>query len=182
MKKLLLFTVVIISLVCSAVSSAYFVIKLHNGKEVVTDWYWMEGDQIRFYYHGGVAGFRKDLVEDIEEIEDSEMNVIDIQDRKDTSIKADDKREVGAKPAPGKGIKNREYYLKIKSLLEKAKREAFERYRTAKKVNDRESIRAAFRKASEIAAKLERLKKEVKAANKGILPDWWRTGVAEKPR
>ena len=48
------------------------VIHLKDGREFATDRYYEEGDQIKFKRYGGVIGIQKDLVREIEEIEDVE--------------------------------------------------------------------------------------------------------------
>ncbi|MDZ7696960.1 MAG: hypothetical protein U5R49_08595 [Deltaproteobacteria bacterium] len=45
-------------------------IHLKDGREFVTDRYWLEGGQIKFKRFGGVIGIQKELVREIEEVED----------------------------------------------------------------------------------------------------------------
>ena len=49
-----------------------YIIHLKDGREFATDRYYEEGDQIKFKRYGGVIGIQKDLVREIEEIEDVE--------------------------------------------------------------------------------------------------------------
>ena len=70
MKTILTAIVVAVFVVFSSLCFASYVIHLKSGHSFQTDRYWEEGGEIKFKRYGGVVGVRKDLVQDIEEIED----------------------------------------------------------------------------------------------------------------
>lgn len=45
-----------------------YIIHLENGQEFVTNQYWEEDDQVKFFRYGGEVGVAQDLVKEIEEI------------------------------------------------------------------------------------------------------------------
>ena len=70
MKKLLTAIAVAVFVICPSVSFASYIIHLKSGHSFQTELYWEEGGEIKFKRYGGVIGIRKELVKDIEEIED----------------------------------------------------------------------------------------------------------------
>jgi len=69
MKKLLTAIATAVFVVFASLCFASYVIHLKSGQVFQTDRYWEEGKEIKFYRYGGVVGFRKDLVKEIEEVE-----------------------------------------------------------------------------------------------------------------
>ena len=72
MKKILTFIAAAVFVVYPSLSFSSYIIHLKDGREFATDRYYEEGDQIKFKRYGGLIGIRKDLVKEIEEIEDVE--------------------------------------------------------------------------------------------------------------
>ena len=70
MKKLLTAVAVALFVICPLVSFASYIIHLKSGHSFQTELYWEEGGEIKFKRYGGVIGIRKELVKEIEEIED----------------------------------------------------------------------------------------------------------------
>jgi hypothetical protein len=70
LKKLLTLIAAAVFIVYPSICFASYVIHLKDGREVVTDRYWEEGDQIKFKQYGGIMGIQKDQVKEIEEKED----------------------------------------------------------------------------------------------------------------
>ena len=72
MKKLLTGIAMAVFVIYPCISFASYVIHLKDGREFATEQYSEEGDQIKFKKYGGVIGIQKDLVREIEVIEDVE--------------------------------------------------------------------------------------------------------------
>ena len=72
MKKILTFIAAAVFVVYPCVCFSSYIIHLKDGREFATDRYYEEGDQIKFKRYGGIIGIQKDLVREIEEIEDVE--------------------------------------------------------------------------------------------------------------
>lgn len=58
--------IILLLFLIPAVSNASYLILLKNGGELVTPLYWVEGNQIKFYYLNGIVGVGKDFVSRIE--------------------------------------------------------------------------------------------------------------------
>ena len=72
MKKLLTAIAAAVFLIYPCVVFSSYIIHLKDGREFVTEQYYEEGDQIKFKRYGGVIGIQKDLVREIEVIEEAE--------------------------------------------------------------------------------------------------------------
>jgi hypothetical protein len=70
MKTTLTAIMITVFLLTPALCFSAYRIHLKNGREFVTDRYWEEGDQIKFERFGGEVGIPKNLVSEIEEVED----------------------------------------------------------------------------------------------------------------
>jgi len=70
MKKILTFIAVAVFIIYPSICFASYIIHLKDGREFATDRYYEEGNQIKFKRYGGVIGIRKDLVREIEVVED----------------------------------------------------------------------------------------------------------------
>ncbi|MDO9567536.1 MAG: hypothetical protein Q7J15_12475 [Candidatus Desulfaltia sp.] len=67
MKKFILIIVTITFFIYPSICLSSYLIELKNGSTFITNHYWKEGRQIRFYYRGGVVGISKNLIRKIEE-------------------------------------------------------------------------------------------------------------------
>jgi len=67
MKNYILLITVILFLVCPSVCFSSYLIELKNGSQFITDQYWEEESQIKFYYSDGVVGISKNLIRKIEQ-------------------------------------------------------------------------------------------------------------------
>jgi len=70
MKKLLIVIAAAILLIYPSICFASYIIHLKDGRELVTDRYWEEGDQIKFNRYGGVIGIQKALLSEMELVEE----------------------------------------------------------------------------------------------------------------
>jgi hypothetical protein len=67
MKKFILLIATIAFFICPSICFSSYLIELKNGSTFITDHYWKEGGQIKFYYYGGVVGIEKEFVREIRE-------------------------------------------------------------------------------------------------------------------
>jgi len=148
---------------------ASFVIRLRSGLTFTTDYYWEEGDQVKFTRFGGVVGIPKGLVASIS--------------RKEARIdKEAEKQAQAEKPSPGMEPQEApqaasppemEVYRERKQELERRYQEARERLREAVAKGD-DLLRREMQKELEgLEQRLSALAREVKTKNHGILPKWW---------
>jgi len=66
MKKFILIIITIAFFIYPSVCLSSYLIKLKNGSTFITNHYWKEKGQIRFYYRGGVVGISEKLIRKIE--------------------------------------------------------------------------------------------------------------------
>lgn len=77
MKKYIIIAIIAMAMVLPAQGFANYLIILKNGNELVTKQYWEDGDQIKFYGFGGIAGVGKCNVRKIEQTtQDAEKEMI----------------------------------------------------------------------------------------------------------
>ncbi len=67
MKKFILLIATIAFFICPSICFSSCLIELKNGSTFITNHYWKEGRQIKFYYYGGVVGIEKEFVREIRE-------------------------------------------------------------------------------------------------------------------
>ena len=70
MKKILTAIAAAVFVVYPSLCFASYIIHLKDGREFVTDRYYEEGDQIKFKRYGRVIGIEKDLVREMELVEE----------------------------------------------------------------------------------------------------------------
>ena len=106
---------------------SYYIIHLKDGREIETDKYWEEEDQIKLKQYGGVIGIQKDQVKEIEEAEDVEKRpVLKVKtETPSAEEKADDVKkaevpEVATKAEASENVVVKEEGTGDKSEVEKA--------------------------------------------------------------
>jgi hypothetical protein len=193
MNKFILFTALLIFQPWTLVWAASYQIQLKNGSEIRTSHYWEEGDEIKFYAYGGVAGIQKGLVsrvttsnvpykEDSSSKEDREKN-------RDTSALRDPKLKENARTranntasrADGSGEQSGskgetidfDSYRERKSVLKEKLEEALQRNREAITRQDPKTRESTRQEYLEFSKQIMDLGEELKKKNKGVLPDWW---------
>jgi len=93
MKKALTVFLATVFLFVPALCFSAYVIHLKDGREFTTDRYWEEGDQIKFERFGGEVGIPKNLVSEIEEVED----VLEVEAEKEKRVEEVLKGDEGEK-------------------------------------------------------------------------------------
>jgi hypothetical protein len=96
MKKFILIIVTIVFFICPSICLSSYLIELKNGSTFITNHYWKEGRQIKFYFRGGIVGIEKGLIKGIRESDLPYKEAILEQEAPDTS---DQTPEIGSKKA-----------------------------------------------------------------------------------
>ncbi len=175
MRKSILMIVMFLSFLALAfpvTGDAAYLIRLKNGGEFKTLRYWGEGNQIKFYIYGGVAGIQKDSVRKIEKA--ASENII--------YKKSQSSQKVAETPSETNDLKDKKaeekidisYYKEKKSQLETELKRALDRVREADKNKDSKAREEARDEAKKISAKMYDLTAELIKKNNGKMPEgWW---------
>ncbi|HUV49430.1 MAG TPA: hypothetical protein VMW78_00165 [Anaerolineae bacterium] len=168
--------IIIFFIIWPAVCFSSYLIELKNGSTFITNHYWKEGRQIKFYYRGGIVGIEKNFVRTIkktdieyEEEIDSEKNITDMESKTNgkTGIVT---REEKIKPE----TLDVKYYIKRKIELVAKLDESLEKIREATHNKDQEAKKKARDEMRKISAKIYDITDKVKEINNGKLPEgWW---------
>ena len=96
MKKILPGIIFISLFFCASVCSGAYLIHLKDGREIITNQYSDEGDQIKLHRYGGIIGIPKDQIVKIEETDEI------LEEKKTTAIKATTDKDETATTDKGK--------------------------------------------------------------------------------
>ena len=167
MKRFISIIASITFLIYPSISFASYLIELKNGSTFITNHYWKQKGQIKFYYRGGVVGIPKNFVKAIRK-SDIEETVIQNAAKKPQPQPPRQKTE-----KTDNDLVDIEYYKKEKQRLEQELDETKRRYLSSLEKGDKKTKHAASRDALKINVQIDQLKKELKEKNKGVLPEWW---------
>lgn len=181
MKKFILIIIIIAFFIYPSVCLSSYLIELKNGSTFITNHYWKEGRQIKFYYRGGVVGISKNLVRKIresdlpykEEVVEQKASQTPEITSKEAGKKAGEEVEAAKKIETKSKEIDVEYYQRMNEELWEKYREANETRRQAKTDRNQPQYDQARQKIIEVINKLSELSSELKEKNKGVLPDWW---------
>lgn len=176
MKKFILIIITIAFFIYPSVCFSSYLIELKNGSTFITNHYWKEGQQIKFYYRGGVVGIPKNFVKAIRKSDIAYKEEIDSkQDSVDLKSKIDEKS--GITPTEKKEKYepvDLEYYKEKKLLLEAELNRTLDKLREATKNKDRKAKKKARDEVKKISAKMYELTAELIKKNNGKMPEgWW---------
>ena len=125
MKKFILLIATIAFFICPSICFSSCLIELKNGSTFITNHYWKEERQIKFYYYGGVVGIEKEFVREIRE---SDLPYIvekprpareeNVQAKAEYKPESEQEKETLLPPHPESEIRK----------LKKASKKAWERY------------------------------------------------------
>jgi hypothetical protein len=193
MNKFILFIALLIFQSWTLVWAASYQILLKNGSEIRTSHYWEEGDEIKFYAYGGIAGIQKGLVSrvitsNIPHKEDSSSKE-DLEKSRDPSGLSGPKskgstqtrpsdtanRAVGGGEQSGSKDETVDFdsYRERKAVLKEKLEEALQRNREAITRQDLKARESTRQEYLEFSKQIMDLGDELKKKNKGVLPDWW---------
>ncbi len=191
MKRLLATWVMIALLIYPSICMASYLIQLTNGKKFIISEYWEEGNQVKFYYYGGLITIDKDQIQAITESDKAYVEeVLDTRAPESPGIGAKQpaaETKVGAKePVAGKKTgpekgKTEEkvdikYYKEKKAELMSELDETLKRVREATRNKDLEAKKKAKEDMRRVATQIYDLTDELKKENNGVLPDGWHPG------
>ena len=159
MKKFILIIITIVFFIYPSICLSSYLIELKNGSTFITNHYWKEGRQIKFYYRGGVVGIGKDIVLKIED-SDLPYQTEESQPAKKENAQPQDKLDIdyykNKKFSLAARLKNQQ--KKLEQDISRGKERWIERRR---------------RKIKDIRSDIDNLAKELVEKNNGILPPWW---------
>lgn len=189
MDKLIVFIALIILQAADPTWGASYLLHLKNGNALRTSYYWEEGNEIKFYVYGGVAGIQKEFV--------TRVTITTLNYKEDTGYKGD----LGKRPTPRplSGQKSKEspryqagdnesnpdgsvekgevvdlnYYRQRKATLREKLEDALQRNREAIAKKDQAAKEQTRKEYLEFSRRIIDLGDELKRKNKGLLPDWW---------
>jgi len=174
MKNYFAVIITIIFLICPSVCFSSYLIELKNGSKFITNQYWKEGSQIKFYYSGGVVGIEKHLVRKIGE---SDLPYIVEEPR--PAIKEDAKAEAEYKPEPEQEKEiplqphpEKEAFHKEKMRIATEIETVSAAFREAKAKNDRKQMQVERKKLLSLQTELSKLREKVRADHGGQVPAW----------
>lgn len=172
-KTITTITFIILLLAYPVLSSAGYLIELKNGSKFITYEHWEEGEEIKFYYYGGVVGFPKAIVKEIRE-----------SDLPYKEPLPEEKPSKTDEASPGETVKPQgdsakekpsddSAYRAKRESLKKQIAEAMNKYNASLGQNDKKEIAETYQEVAKLSAELKALKKAVKEKYNGKLPDWW---------
>ncbi len=167
--------IIIPFIIWPAVCFSSYLIELNNGSTFITNHYWKERRQIKFYYYGGVVGIEKEFVKAIRESDAAYKEEIDSkQNGVDTKSKINEKSDITTTEKKENGTVDLKYYMEKKTALTAELDESLERLREATRNKDPEAKNKARDEMRKISTKIYNLTDELKEKNNGKLPEgWW---------
>jgi hypothetical protein len=184
MKNYIAAIITIIFLICPSICFSSYLIELKNGSTFITNHYWKDGRQIKFYYYGGVVGIEKEFVREIresdlpykEEVVEQKAspvpNTLDVAS-KEAGKKAGEEVEAAKKTeAKSRGIDVAYYKREKKALMDKY-RQARDRLEDARNTRNKAAIREVKKEIKKINDQLTDQALKLKEENNGMLPIWW---------
>jgi hypothetical protein len=169
MKKFILSIVTIAFFIYPSICLSSYLIELKNGSTFITNHYWKEGRQIKFYYRGGVVGIGKNLVREIRESDLPYKQEV-VEEATSQTTKMPNKELYSETDMTNEDI---EFYKNAKKdLMEKYRKE---KNKLDKAIIDRDKIakREAKKEIKRLHEQISALSGELKEMNKGVLPKWW---------
>ncbi|HLA26999.1 MAG TPA: hypothetical protein VJZ49_03820, partial [Syntrophales bacterium] len=81
MRKFILLFIIVFSFIPAGAIDASYLIRLKNGGELITPLYWLEGNQIFFFYGSGIAGIESKFVDRVEKSKKKPADYMDTINR-----------------------------------------------------------------------------------------------------
>jgi hypothetical protein len=178
MKKFILIIITIAFFIYPSICLSSYLIELKNGSTFITNHYWAEGQQIKFYYRGGVVGIPKNFVKAIRKSDIAYKEEIDSKKtRTDPESKINGKSGITTtEKKENNGTVDLKYYIEKKIAMTAELNESLERLQEATRNKDPEAKNKARDGMRKISTKIYDLTDELKEKNNGKLPEgWWET-------
>jgi len=169
MKKFILAIITIAFFIYPSVCLSSYLVELKNGSTFITNHYWKQKGQIKFYFRGGIVGISKDLVREIRE---SDLPYIkeEPQSEKEEEVKAESEQEKETRLLPHP---EKEAFLEEKMRIATEIESVSAAFREAKAKKDRKQMQVERKRLLSLQTELSKLHKKVKAEHGGQAPAWW---------
>ncbi len=181
-----------ILLIPPSVCFSSFRIELTNGSEYITARYWEADSTIQFYYHGGIVSIPKDSIDTIAESDEAhyeEPTSGSIQPVPEEASTEPARNAVNGRnkalqrehvEAPDEEV-DLGYYEETNSQLKVHLGSSLKLLREASRNRDQKGKERAKEEIEEYSRRIYELGDELRAKNKGVLPEDWWEGVDELP-
>jgi hypothetical protein len=190
MNMLIVFMALIVFQPTGVTWGASYLLHLKNGNELRTSHYWEEGDEIKFYVYGGVAGIQKGFITRVtiwnwnykehigDKNEDPEKSrppsvFSGPKSRESPQIGMGEKESKSGGNAEKDEVVDFDYYRERKAALKEKLEDALQRNREATASKDLRAKELTRKKYLEFSRQIIDLSDELKKKNKGVLPNWW---------
>ncbi|MDO8785129.1 MAG: hypothetical protein Q7J12_02830 [Syntrophales bacterium] len=183
MKKLILLFIVVFSFIPPGVSDASYLIRLKNGGELITPLYWLEGNQIFFFYGSGIAGIERIVVDRVEMSEKKPADYMDtISENRGNKelppLSSATEKSPGPDKPPAANIPEEKVniadYKNKKDRLTVELEDLLNKRREAGQRKDKEAKEKLTEEITKTSSEIYGITDEVTAKNKGKLPEgWW---------
>jgi len=182
MKKLIYLIPVFFTFLLSSTSFAEYIIKLKNGSSILTQKFWEERGEVKFYYANGVVGIPKKNVLSFVTLKEAPSERIslarerapEMQEDQAVPTKVSEKSIEGLRQEAKKEEIDIEYYKKKKALYAEKFEEAYEKYLKASSKRDEVAKREAWKDFNHFGGRVIALEQELKKKNYGVIPEWWK--------
>jgi hypothetical protein len=189
MNRIIVFIVLMIFQAADITWGASYLLHLKNGNDLRTSSYWEEGDEIKFYVYGGIAGIQKEFVSGVttlnvnykedrsykENLEKSRtpLGVSGPKATESPSIQIGEREsQPGGNAGKGEAV-DFDYYRERRASLKEKLEDAIQRHREATARKDQEAKESTRKEYLGFSKQIIDLGDELKRKNKGVLPDWW---------
>jgi hypothetical protein len=189
MNKLIMFIGLILVKTTGLTWGESYLLHLKNGNELRTSYHWEEGDEIKFFIYGGVAGIQKGFVTGVtlsnwnykegqsfkENIEKSRVPLVPggPKSKEISEIQGGKSETKSGKATEKVAAVDLDYYRERKASLREKLDDALQRNREATAKKDQQAKDLTRKEYLEFSRQIIDLGDELKRKNKGLLPDWW---------
>ncbi|MBF0099363.1 MAG: hypothetical protein HQK77_00495 [Desulfobacterales bacterium] len=173
-----------------------YVIQMKDGRHFITDYYWENGELIKFNYLGGIMGFSREKITEIKDTklpapreivtvnQDDNLVLLPPSKLKDTDEKPAEVKPAEVKPAEAKKpetkiedtsefqTKDNEYQMELIRIMNE-RQLIIDAFNSAKKNNDQENMSKSESQLKKNIHAQIKLNQETHDLHKGTLPDWW---------
>ena len=155
--------------------AATYLIQLNNRGEFKTSQYWEEGNDIKFYIYGGVAGIQKEFVKTIKQVDEEPALLLPTDQQLSDTVKTEDKKAVEKADRKDRQAEKIDikHYKEKKLALKKDFNATWQKYIDATDSKDLEAKQRASDEMVGFSRQIYELADELKEKNQGVLPDWW---------
>jgi hypothetical protein len=169
MKKSIITIVTIAFLIYPSACLSSYLVKLKNGSEFITNNYWEEDGQIKFYSHGGIAGIDKNM---IHEISESDLPYIIEQPQPAKKTKPETKSELNPKkPEEPPVSPAEEVFIKEKIIITTQMETVSTAFKKAKAEKNRREMDEQWEKLLSLQKELSALSDKVKTSYGDKIPE-----------